>query len=286
MYFLDGLRWSTTVFFGTLRLFFMEKSTECISVIYQCLWVERKKNWKNVLNIQWLITLMCTLQKTHCFIFWSAPFSYSNIKNSVDITENSLFYFLVGPLFLHVPVANMSPVATKAPEAFSLVLASTPPGGVLSREVLFVYLPWICMPWGVYRVSSQNKWETFWRSRGHGGHMCTRSINLCMSFSGILILRVCRYWIFADMPIRRYWWLPICRNCRYFPTWFYIGNIGMEFFADSQYADIGKKRRYADIADADMNIGTALILIQKNVQKRNFVATNFLALITSQWPLA
>ena len=60
----------------------------------------------------------------------------------------------------------------------------------------------------------------------------------------------------------------------------------MEFFADSQYADIGKKRRYADIADADMNIGTALILIQKNVQKRNFVATNFLALITSQWPLA
>ncbi len=56
----------------------------------------------------------------------------------------------------------------------------------------------------------------------------------------------------------------------------------MEFFADSQYADIGKKRRYADIADADMNIGTALILIQKNVQKRNFVATNFLALITSQ----
>ena len=56
----------------------------------------------------------------------------------------------------YVPVANMSPVATKAPEAFSLVLASTPPGGSET-------------------MSSQNKWETFWRSRGHGGHMCTRS---------------------------------------------------------------------------------------------------------------
>ena len=29
-------------------------------------------------------------------------------------------------------------------------------------------------------------------------------------------LRTCRYDIFADMPIRRYWWLPICRYCRYF----------------------------------------------------------------------
>ncbi len=26
-------------------------------------------------------------------------------------------------------------------------------------------------------------------------------------------LRACRYNIFADMPIRRYWWLPICRYC-------------------------------------------------------------------------
>ncbi len=31
-----------------------------------------------------------------------------------------------------------------------------------------------------------------------------------------LLLRTCRYDIFADMPIRRYWWLPICRYCRYF----------------------------------------------------------------------
>ena len=28
-----------------------------------------------------------------------------------------------------IPVADMSPVATRAPEAFSLVLTSTPPGG-------------------------------------------------------------------------------------------------------------------------------------------------------------
>ena len=29
-------------------------------------------------------------------------------------------------------------------------------------------------------------------------------------------------------------------------------------FADSRYAEIEKKCRYADIADADMNIGTPL----------------------------
>ncbi len=46
------LRWLTTVFFGTLRLFFMEKSTECISVIYLCLWVKRKKIRK-ILSINW-----------------------------------------------------------------------------------------------------------------------------------------------------------------------------------------------------------------------------------------
>ncbi len=32
----------------------------------------------------------------------------------------------------------------------------------------------------------------------------------------------------------------------------------LELFADSRYADIEKKCRYADIADADMNIGTSL----------------------------
>ncbi len=64
----------------------------------------------------------------------------------------------------------MSPVATGAPEGFSLVLASTPPGGVWNNNP---------SPPGtfelVYGSRSQNKWETFWRSRGHGGHMCTRS---------------------------------------------------------------------------------------------------------------
>ncbi len=33
-------------------------------------------------------------------------------------------------------------------------------------------------------------------------------------------------------------------------------------FADSRYADIEKKCRYADIADADINIGTPLSKIQ------------------------
>ncbi len=31
-------------------------------------------------------------------------------------------------------------------------------------------------------------------------------------------------------------------------------------FADNRYADIGKKCRYADIADTDINIGTSLLL--------------------------
>ncbi len=100
------------------------------------------------------------------------------------------------------------------------------------------------------------------------------------------ILRTCRYGIFADMPIRRYWWLPICRYCRYFHMrgvhildWIYtIGKILADVFADmasnadiqisaisalkviadSRYADIGKKCWYADVADADINIGTSL----------------------------
>ncbi len=32
----------------------------------------------------------------------------------------------------------------------------------------------------------------------------------------------------------------------------------LKMFADSRYAEIEKKCRYADIADADMNIGTPL----------------------------
>ncbi len=32
----------------------------------------------------------------------------------------------------------------------------------------------------------------------------------------------------------------------------------LKMFADSRYADIEKKCRYADIADADINIGTPL----------------------------
>ena len=35
----------------------------------------------------------------------------------------------------------------------------------------------------------------------------------------------------------------------------------LKMFADSRYADIEKKCRYADIADADINIGTPLIFI-------------------------
>ena len=34
----------------------------------------------------------------------------------------------------------------------------------------------------------------------------------------------------------------------------------LKMFADNRYADIEKKCRYADIADADINIGTPLML--------------------------
>ncbi len=33
----------------------------------------------------------------------------------------------------------------------------------------------------------------------------------------------------------------------------------LKMFADNRYADIGKKCRYADIADTDINIGTSLL---------------------------
>ncbi len=38
----------------------------------------------------------------------------------------------------------------------------------------------------------------------------------------------------------------------------------LKLFADSRYADIEKKCRYADIADADINIGTPLDIIPEN----------------------
>ncbi len=35
----------------------------------------------------------------------------------------------------------------------------------------------------------------------------------------------------------------------------------LKMFADSRYADVEKKCRYADIADADINIGTPLLIM-------------------------
>ena len=59
-------------------------------------------------------------------------------------------------------------------------------------------------------------------------------------------VRVCRYDIFADMLIRRYWWLPICRYCRYFHMrrFHIITDCNILMFADSRYADIEKKCQY------------------------------------------
>ncbi len=72
------------------------------------------------------------------------------------------------------PGADMSGVAKWAPQAFALVLASTPTGR--SGTVR-----WIPSPPGtfelVYGSSSQYKWETYWCSCGHGGHICNRSIS-------------------------------------------------------------------------------------------------------------
>ncbi len=39
-------------------------------------------------------------------------------------------------------------------------------------------------------------------------------------------------------------------------------------FADSRYADIENKCRYADIADADINIGTPLVLMELYTQNQ------------------
>ena len=43
-------------------------------------------------------------------------------------------------LIQNVPVADMSPAATKAPEAFSLVPASTPPGGSAKMRWISIIL--------------------------------------------------------------------------------------------------------------------------------------------------
>ncbi len=56
---------------------------------------------------------------------------------------------------LTIPVANMSSVATKAPEAFSLVLASTPPGGSGTMRWIYPSPPGTFEL--VYGSSSQNK---------------------------------------------------------------------------------------------------------------------------------
>ncbi len=60
--------------------------------------------------------------------------------------------------------------------------------------------------------------------------------------------------------------LPICRyadigDCRYadMPILPIFSYQRISYIADSRYADIEKKCRYADIADADINIGTPLI---------------------------
>ncbi len=43
------------------------------------------------------------------------------------------------------------------------------------------------------------------------------------------------------------------------PIFSYSAISALKMFADSRYADIAKKWRYADIADADINICTPLI---------------------------
>ncbi len=65
--------------------------------------------------------------------------------------------------------------------------------------------------------------------------------------------------------------LPICRyadigDCRYADIadifiWedFTSAISALKMFPDSRYGDIEKKCRYADIADADINIGTPLL---------------------------
>ncbi len=82
--------------------------------------------------------------------------------------------FNLNEAFYRLKSRDIYPPCYVTPEAFSLVLAGTPPRGSGTMR-------WIPSPPDtfelplVYGSSSQNKWETFWRSRGHGGHMCTRS---------------------------------------------------------------------------------------------------------------
>ncbi len=59
-----------------------------------------------------------------------SPYNYDFIHFKI-LPFVCLFRLVIYPSIVRhdIPVANMSPVATEAPEAFSLVLASTPPGG-------------------------------------------------------------------------------------------------------------------------------------------------------------
>ncbi len=75
-------------------------------------------------------------------------------------------------------------------------------------------------------------------------------------------MRKCEYWLFITI------FVPLSRQ--YFRQCFadvspnadiQISAISAQkLFADSRYADIEKKCRYADIADADINIGTPLVV--------------------------
>ena len=49
----------------------------------------------------------------------------------------------------------------------------------------------------------------------------------------------------------------------------------LKMFADNRYADIGKKCRYADIADADINIGTSLKIRQVGSNQRQVASLTF-----------
>ncbi len=65
---------------------------------------------------------------------------------------------------------------------------------------------------------------------------------------------------FVDMPILVIAYMPIFSYERSS----YIQISALKMFDDSRYADIDKKSRYADIANADINISTPL---QKSVAK-------------------
>ncbi len=97
------LRWLTTVFFGTLRLFFMEKSNEFLGFTTQFfyLWCEGD-NW-----IQWLITLRVfsaysMYRNYRKFVTFRKPWSSSANSQcanySYDLTFPSPFQMAEEPL--------------------------------------------------------------------------------------------------------------------------------------------------------------------------------------------